>query len=44
MASETDNFVQRGPRLAELVEEPAESQRGKFSSQGVGRDDEIPFG
>ena len=25
MASETDDFVQRGARLAELVEKPAES-------------------
>jgi len=44
MPSETDDFVQRGARLAELVEEPAEAQGGELSSQRVGGDDEIPLG
>lgn len=44
MTSEADDFVQRGTRFPELAEEPAESQRCKFSSQRVGRDDQIPLG
>lgn len=44
LAGEADDFIDRRTSLPELHQQALEPERGKFSLEGMGRKNQIPFG